>query len=195
MRSIERQREVERNRDAREARRIKRDEVRNLLLKAEGEPTAEERKLIQSWLQGKSRAKAAKEAGLSSKEAWGKYGVINRPRVRSLLTDAFQQAGLSIDDFARVIKDGFAAVKRQYSKDGDLIDEQPDHQIRYGAYDRGVAALGLVPKEVDVQDAGKQQGLTVHFHLQQPQQASIDAVIEQSSAEPINVSFAAIDKS
>lgn len=127
--------------------------------------TARERKLVKGWLAGKTKKQAADDAGMTRKEAWGRYGVIRRPRVQSLLTDALQEAGLDISDFARVIQDGLGAIKRVYTKDGNIIDEVPDHQIRYGAYDRGVAALGVVPKDVDPEEGKQQAGLQVHFHL------------------------------
>ena len=108
-----------------------------------------ERKLVQGVLQGKSVRQAAKEAGYAESTANVKsYGILKRPRVQSLLTDALERAGITPDRLAHVLADGLLATKVIKTQDG--WREVPDHRIRLEAYEQATRAYGFVPKSQEL---------------------------------------------
>ena len=108
-----------------------------------------ERKLVQGVLQGKSVRQAAKEAGYAESTANVKsYGILKRPRVQSLLTDALERAGITPDRLAHVLAEGLQATKVIKTQDGRK--EVPDHRIRLEAYEQATKAYGFVPKSQEL---------------------------------------------
>ena len=108
-----------------------------------------ERKLVQGVLQGKSVRQAAKDAGYARSTAEVKsYGILKRPRVQSLLTDALERAGITPDRLAHVLAEGLQATKIMETQDGRK--EVPDHRIRLEAYEQATKAYGFVPKSQEL---------------------------------------------
>lgn len=125
--------------------------------------TTRERKLVKGVLAGKSRTQAAREAGYSETTAWkSSAAILERPIVRSFLTEALKEAGLTPRTIIQPLVEALAA-KARTSYQGALIEhEQPDHEIRLEAYDRISAAFGAIPQRVEMPDAPK-PSLTVNI--------------------------------
>ena len=129
-----------------------------------------ERKLVQEILRGKSIRQAAKDAGYAESTACVKsYGILQRPRVQTCLTDALERAGITPEALAKPIYEALEArVRMTNSRLGTVIEtELPDHQTRLQAYDRMVAAYGAVPRVVEMPEPPP-PGLNVTINVVDP---------------------------
>ena len=144
-----------------------------------------ERKLVQGVLQGKSVRQAAKEAGYAKSTAEVKsYGILQRPRVQSFLTEALERAGITPEVLAKPVVEALQARVRVPNHQRGTVTETnlPDHQIRLQAYDRVVAAYGAVPKAVEMPEPPP-PGLTVNITVKEPKQPQALATSVAASPE------------
>jgi hypothetical protein len=83
------------------------------------------------------------------------YSTLKLTHIQSALTDALERAGLSPDRMAGLLADAVGAVKTIVggSRLAPVVVEVPDHPVRLSAYDRVVAAQGLVPRTADLPEA------------------------------------------
>jgi hypothetical protein len=145
---------------------------------------------------------AARKAGYADTTARKKaYEIIQRPLVRSALTDAFLKVGGSMEALMRPIAEGVKARTphllgeiRTKTKDGGLEIRKrhrmiPDAPTRLKASELGMAVFGGLPKQLESPPVPS-QGLTVIFEDEQPDGAKrrMAAKIEQSG-EPVTVRF------
>ena len=107
-----------------------------------------ERRFVKGVVAGKSMTQAAKDAGYSHSTAEKKsYAILQRPLVRSALTNAMERAGMTLVNIVQPIADALKATKSYVNKDGLMVESQvPDHKIRLEASRDAVALLGGIPK-------------------------------------------------
>lgn len=107
-----------------------------------------ERRFVQGVVQGKSLTQSAKDAGYATSTAEKKsYAILQRPLVRSALTNALERAGVTLVDIVQPIADALKATKSYVNQDGLMVESLvPDHKIRLEAARDGVALLGGIPK-------------------------------------------------
>ena len=125
-------------------------------MKKQDRPTARERRLVQGVLSGQPVNHAARAAGYSpSSAASNSYVILNRPRVKSFLTEALERAGLTEDRLAAPLLDALGARVRIINpRTMDAIEtDLPDHTARLAAVDRIAALYGCVPKRVELPDS------------------------------------------
>lgn len=119
--------------------------------------TSREQRLVQGVARGKSKAQAARDAGYAESTALKQAStILNRPLVRSVLTEALEEAGATMRKVVQPVVDALEAnvrvLKVVPDPEGDgkkkcLIEiEAPDHKTRLEAHDRAVALYGGVPK-------------------------------------------------
>ena len=97
------------------------------------------------------------------------YGILQRPRVQSFLTDALERAGITPDALGKPILEALhARVRVINSRQGTVVETQfPDHQTRLQAYDRVVAPYGAVPRAVEMPEPPP-PGLKVTINVVDP---------------------------
>jgi hypothetical protein len=107
-----------------------------------------ERRFVQGVVQGKSLTQSAKDAGYATSTAEKKsYAILQRPLVRSALTNALERAGVTLVDIVQPIADALKATKSYVNQDGLMVESLvPDHKIRLEAARDGVALFGGIPK-------------------------------------------------
>ncbi len=107
-----------------------------------------ERRFVKGVVAGKSLTQAAKDAGYAKSTAEKKsHTFLQRPLVRSALTIALGQAGVTLVDIVQPIADALKATRSYVNKDGLMAQSQvPDHKIRLEASRDAVALLGGIPK-------------------------------------------------
>jgi hypothetical protein len=112
--------------------------------------TLDERELrfVKGVVEGKSLIRAAKDAGYAKSTAEKKsHTFLQRPLVRSALTNALERIGVTLEAIVQPISDALKATKSYVTKDGLMVESQvPDHKIRLEAARDGVALLGGIPK-------------------------------------------------
>ena len=163
------------------------------------ELTLRQRKVVKGLLEGKTRSEALIRAGYAESTSQHKASqIINQPRIQSFLTDALEKVGLTADVLTKILKEAARACL-VIEREGKLIQTNiPDHRTRLTAYDRIVAAYGVIPKTIEPEEAEKQQGLTVHFHLNDA--AKDNHVVDPSKEvttkgrDPVNVKFDVIER-
>jgi phage terminase small subunit len=119
-------------------------------------PNARERRLVEGVLSGKPVKQAAHAAGYAPSSASSNpYLILNRPRVRSLLTEALERAGLTEDTLCATLLAALnARVQIINTRTMTAVEvDLPDHSVRLAAADRIVALYGYVPKRVEMPDA------------------------------------------
>lgn len=92
---------------------------------------------------------AAKDAGYATSTAEKKsYAILQRPLVRSALTNALERVGVTLEHIVQPIADGLSAMRSYVDTTrGALVEtEIPDHNIRLEASRDAVALLGGIPK-------------------------------------------------
>jgi len=59
---------------------------------------------------------------------------------------------LTTDKMIQSVLDGYEAKLKVFKRDsgGFVLTDEPDHDIRLKAYDRAVAAFGVIPREVEM---------------------------------------------
>ena len=107
-----------------------------------------ERRFVKGVVEGKSLTQAAMDAGYAKSTAEKKsYAILQRPLVRSKLTNALERVGVTLEGIVQPIVDGLNATKSYVTKDGLMVESQvPDHKIRLDAARIAVALLGGIPK-------------------------------------------------
>jgi len=107
-----------------------------------------ERRFVKGVVAGKSLTQAAKDAGYARSTAEKKaYAILQRPLVRSALTNALGRLGVTLEHIVQPIADALKATRSFVNKDGLMVGSQvPDHKIRLEASRDAVALLGGIPK-------------------------------------------------
>src|SRR4029077_11616402 len=107
-----------------------------------------ERRFVKGVIEGKSMIQAAKDAGYATSTAEKKsYAILQRPLVRSALTNALERVGVTLEHIVQPIADALKATKSYVSEDGLMVQSQvADHKIRLEAARNAVALLGGIPK-------------------------------------------------
>jgi hypothetical protein len=98
---------------------------------------------------GKSRIQAAKDAGYATSTAEKKsYTFLQRPLVKSALTEAMVRIGMTHEMMVQPLKDALTATRSYVDpKSGLLVETQvPDHKMRLEASRDAVAIFGGIPK-------------------------------------------------
>lgn len=157
--------------------------------------TEKEKKFVEGVAQGKTKTRAAIDAGYSKSTAWKKsYAILKRPLVVSALTEALERQGINLDKIVRPIADGLEATVRIMTDKGLVETSLPDHKIRGENADRAIRLLGGYPKDVDPNESRQQEGLTVHFHLHDPKKPEQPDPVDVTppKTEHINVTFSPV---
>jgi hypothetical protein len=108
-----------------------------------------ERRFVKEVVAGKSKIQAAKNAGYAKSTAEKKsYAILQRPLVKSALTEAMVRIGMTHEQIVQPLKDALTAMRSYVDpKSGRLVETQvPDHKIRLEASRAAVALLGGIPK-------------------------------------------------
>jgi hypothetical protein len=108
-----------------------------------------ERRFVKGVAAGKSRIQAAKDAGYAQSTAEKKsYAILQRPLVKSALTEAMVRIGMTHEMMVQPLKDALTATRSYVDpKSGLLVETQvPDHKMRLEASRDAVALLGGIPK-------------------------------------------------
>ena len=107
-----------------------------------------ERRFVKGVVAGKSMTQAAKDAGYATSTAEKRSSLIlQRPLVRSALTNALERVGVTLEDIVQPITDALKATKSYVAQDGLMVESQvPDHKIRLEASRDAVALLWGIPK-------------------------------------------------
>ncbi len=111
-----------------------------------------ERRFAQGVARGKTKVQAARDAGYTESTALKKsFALIDRPRIRSFLTDALEQAGLTPDHIVQAAIEALNANHILKSMEDRKVYESdvPDHDARMRAMDRLVDLYGGTPRDVD----------------------------------------------
>ena len=111
-----------------------------------------ERRFAQGVARGKTKVQAARDAGYTESTALKKsFALIDRPRIRSFLTDALEQAGLAPDHIVQAAIEALNANHILKSMEDRKVYESdvPDHDARMRAMDRLVDLYGGAPRDID----------------------------------------------
>jgi phage terminase small subunit len=94
-----------------------------------------ERRFVKGVVEGKSMIQAAKDAGYATSTAEKKsYTILQRPLVKSALTNALEGVGVTFEHIVQPIADALKATRSYVNKDGLMVESQvPDHKIRLEA--------------------------------------------------------------
>ena len=112
-----------------------------------------QKKFAQGLIAGKTKVQAALDAGYARSTAYkSSFAMIDRPQIRTFLTEAYRAAGLTPEKMIQPVLDAYEAKLKVFSRDagGLILTDDPDHEIRLKAYDRAVAAFGAIPREVEM---------------------------------------------
>jgi len=112
-----------------------------------------QKKFAQGLMAGKTKVKAALDAGYSPSYAYkSSFAMIERPQVKTFLTEAFLAKGLTPEKMIQPVLDGYEAKTKVFNRGvgGFVLTDEPDHDIRLKAYDRAVAAFGGIPHAVEM---------------------------------------------
>lgn len=126
-----------------------------------------ERKFVAGVVAGKTKMQAAIDAGYTPETARAKsYSFLNRPLVRSAITDALERLGVTYERMVQPVADALEATKFVPAGSRETLDgtkseyvEIPDHPTRLAAHDRAIALVGAVPKVGEATPAA--HGLTL----------------------------------
>ena len=102
---------------------------------------------------GKTKVQVALDAGYARSTAYkSSFAMIERPQVKTFLTEAFLAKGLTSDKMIQPVLDGYEAKVKVFNRKvgGFVLTDEPDHDIRLKAYGRAVAAFGVIPREVEM---------------------------------------------
>jgi hypothetical protein len=107
-----------------------------------------ERIFVKGVVAGKSLIQAAKDAGYATSTAGKRsYLILQRPLVKSALTNALERVGVTLEHIVQPIADALKATRSYVNKDGLMVESHvPDHKIRLEASRDAVALLGGIPK-------------------------------------------------
>lgn len=109
---------------------------------------ARSRKLVRNLTSGKftTRRAALIDAGYAPTTT--PSSVLNRPLVKSALTDAMRALGITDELLLTPLKEALTATRSYvHGKSGEMVETSiPDHKIRLEASRDGVAILGGIPK-------------------------------------------------
>lgn len=122
-----------------------------------------QKKFAQGLMAGKTKVRAALDAGYSESYAYkSSFAMIERPQIKTFLTEAFLAKGLTPEKMIQPVLDGFKAKLKVFKREagGLVLTNEPDHEIRLKSYDRVVAAFGAIPREVEM-PAPARPGLVV----------------------------------
>ena len=103
------------------------------------EVTPREKALVQGVAAGLPVTEAGRRAGYSEESALAHvYRVLDRPRVRSFLTQALEASGLKAADIVQPYLDGLTAtyVIKNVTNGRITVTDAPDHRSRMDAADR-----------------------------------------------------------
>ena len=91
---------------------------------------------------------SAKDAGYAKSTAEKKsHTFLQRPLVKSALTNALERVGVTLEHIVQPIADALKATKSYVTKEGLMVESHvPDHKIRLEASRDAVALLGGIPK-------------------------------------------------
>lgn len=97
-----------------------------------------EAKLIKGIVAGKTRRKAARDAGITGSDevvSVTASRMLSNVNVKEALQQALLDAGVGLEDVAQVVADGMKATKLVIVGNGEdaMADLQPDHSIRLNA--------------------------------------------------------------
>jgi len=112
-----------------------------------------QKKFAQGLMGGKTKVQAALDAGYARSTAYkSSFAMIERPQVKTFLTEAFLAKGLTPDKMIQPVLDGYEAKAKVFNREigGFVLTDEPDHDVRLKAYDRAVAAFGVIPREVEM---------------------------------------------
>lgn len=92
--------------------------------------------------------RAAMDAGYAKSTAEKKsHTFLQRPLVKSALTNALERVGVTLEHIVQPIADALKATRSYVNKDGVMVESQvPDHKTRLEASRDAVALLGGIPK-------------------------------------------------
>jgi hypothetical protein len=108
-----------------------------------------ERRFVKGVVERKSMIQAAKDAGYATSTAEKKSdAILQRPLVKSALTEAMLKIGMTHEMMVQPMKDALTATRSYVDpKSGLLVETQvPDHKIRLEASRAAVALLGGIPR-------------------------------------------------
>ena len=108
-----------------------------------------ERLFVKGLVKGNAMIQAAKDAGYATstveKES---YAILQRPLVKSALTEAMTKIGMTHEMMVQPLKDALTAMRSYVDpKSGLLFETQvPDHKMRLEGSRVAVAIFGGIPK-------------------------------------------------
>jgi len=108
-----------------------------------------ERLFVKGLVKGNAMIQAAKDAGYATSTAEKKsYAILQRPLVKSALTEAMTKIGMTHELMVQPLKDALTAMRSYVDpKSGLLVETQvPDHKMRLEASRVAVAIFGGIPK-------------------------------------------------
>ena len=112
-----------------------------------------QRRFAEGLLKGKTKVQAALDAGYAQSTAYKKsFNLIERPQIKTFLTEAYHAKGLTPEKMIRPVLDAYEAKVTVFKRKlgGLVLTEEPDHDVRLKAYDRAVAAFGVIPRDVEM---------------------------------------------
>jgi hypothetical protein len=153
-----------------------------------------QKKFAQGLMAGKTKVRAALDAGYSESYAYkSSFAMIERPQIKTFLTEAYRAKGLTPDKIIQPVLDAYEAKIKVFSRvaGGLILTEDPDHEVRLKAYDRAVAAFGVIPREVEM-PAPPRPGLVVIIGRASDQRQTREAKLADRpvpASKPIDVTF------
>ena len=117
----------------------------------------------------KGVAHASRKVGISEDTG---YQWSKQPHVRNMITDAFEEEGVTPKDIAQPVIDGLKACESVNTEQGKTVTDCPDHKTRLQAHDRAVHLYGLGARHHD--DIPKQapQPIFNFIRVEAPEHAS-----------------------
>ena len=134
-----------------------------------------QKKFAQGLLAGKTKVKAALDAGYAPSTAYkSSFALIERPQIRTFLTEAFQAQGMTPEKMIQPVLDAYEAKLKVFSREvgGLVLTDEPDHDVRLKAYDRATAAFGVIPREVEMQPPPRPGLVVIIERANAPQEAA-----------------------
>jgi hypothetical protein len=138
-----------------------------------------ERKFVEGIGEGKSMARSAREAGYASSTAAKKaYAMVERPLIKSALTESLMRQVGSMDRILRPIVEGLDANLVVPMKVGPIKTDLPDYRTRLDSAALAIRMLGGIPKQQELPEPPPPD-LVITVNVEPPMQANGLTVSDQ----------------
>lgn len=109
--------------------------------------SVKQKKFVAGILKGKSQTQSYKDSydtNSTYRTAQVEASKLaNRPQIREVLEPLLKKHNITLDRALKPISEALDAVETKYDKDGNFIEQTPNHHVRLQASDRTLKLLGV----------------------------------------------------